>query len=264
MNENMSNPTDQELAIMLADLNRKVDSLSLVNQPVWEDWQEVDADITIESVEPRVFSFTDGLDPSLIFALGDPVRWKEDSGVFQFGYIYEVSTTTFTLINDNFSTSPTAVITDLYRGNKRSPIGHPFIFHNESTVANGDFTPDFSGTISVGVVGVDWWMEGASIRLIASTLGTGNAALQVSSISGFLNMRMPWFLLTSDPEASNYVNFGSYKDLIVDTSHEICYATTYIDGSEYGLTVVMIKSGGWGTGTYPINFAMTLIPYSLS
>lgn len=266
---NLTNPADQELPKYLADLRKDINNMSNVNQFYRGDWLEVYDDIAIDETTPRVFSFPDGIDPRDVFVLGDPVRWKEDGGAYQYGYIFELTATDFTVINDNFSTSPTAVISDFARGIVRRPIGHPLRFHNQSLQSNSDFTVA-AGSVTAGKVGVDWWMEGAVLNIIGTCLGTGNQSITTSSASTFnIVMRMPFLRLRNDPNVVGYVNISTPKPLVVNQgleAHGQCNFTTQVSSGIFTLCMVFQRNtlANWGSGTYDVDFDVRGVPYDLS
>lgn len=265
---NLTNPADQEMPKFLAGMRKDIDDVSKTNQFYKGDWVEIFEDITIEETTPRVFSFTDGIDPRDIFSLGDPIRWKEDGGAYQYGYVFEISATDFTAINDNFDTSPSAEITDLARGIVRQPVGHPKRFHNQATQANGDFSVA-SGSVTAGKVGVDWWMDGAVINLIGTCLGGTNQSITTSSASTFnIEMLMPWLQLRNDPNVSGYVNISTPHPLVVSQGNEAhgqCNFTTFVSGDIYTLGMKFQRKtlSNWGSGTYDVDFDIRGVPYDL-
>lgn len=265
---NLTNPADQEMPKFLADLKKNVDDVSKVNQFYRGDWLEVFDEIEVTETTPRVMAFTEDIDPRDVFVLGDPVRWKEDGGSFQYGYIFEITEDDFTVINDNFSTSGSAEISEFSRGIVRRPLGHPVIFHNQCTDANEDFEVA-SGSVTGGAVGIDWWMEGAVLNLIGSTLGMENDPVTTSSASTFgLNMIMPFLQLRNDPVVVGYVNISTSKPCVIKQGLEAigtCHFTTFVNSGIFTLGVVFNRNNfsNWGSDTYDLEFDLRGVPYDL-
>ena len=266
---NLINPSDQEMAKFLSSMRRDIDNVSKVDQFYRGDWLEVYDEIEVVETTPRVFAFTEDIDPREVFVLGDPVRWKEDGGDLQYGCIFELTANDFTVINDNFDTGGAAVITEFARGIVRRPLGHPMRFHNQSLQSNGDFTVA-SGSVTAGKVGVDWWMEGAVLNIIGTSLGTGNESITTSSASTFnLNMRMPFLQLRNDPNVVGYVSISTPKPLIVNQgleAHGQCNFTTFVSDGIFTLGMVFRRNlfSNWGSGTYDVDFDVRAVPYDLS
>lgn len=263
------NPVDKEFVDNLSDLSKRLYKLETNRQPYQGDWWEASDEITIVSTTPRVFSFTNGINPKDLFSLGDPVRWKEDNGAYQYGYIFELTTIDFTVVNDNFNTSPTAVISNLARGVVRTPIGHPKRFHNQSLQSNGDFTVT-PGSVTAGKVGVDWWMDGAVLNIIGTCLGTGNQSITTNGAATFsLSMRMPFLRLRNDPNVVGYVNISTPKPLIVNQgleAHGQCYFTTFVSAGVFTLGMIFQRYNftSWGSSTYDVDFDIKGVPYNLT
>lgn len=266
---NNLNPVDKEFTDYLNDLNKRLYKLETNRQPYQGDWWEASDEITIVSTTPRVFSFTNGLNPKDLFSLGDPVRWKEDGGAYQYGYIFELTTVDFTVSNDNFSTSPSAVISNLARGVVRTPIGHPKRFHNQILQSNSDFTVS-SGSVTAGKVGVDWWMDGAVLNIIGTTLGTGNQPITTSGAATFnITMRMPFLRLRNDPNVVGYVNISTPHPLIVNQgleAHGQTNFTTQFSAGVFTLCLILQRTGlaSWGSATYDIDCDLRGVPYNLT
>lgn len=263
------NPVDKEFTDYLNDLNKRLYKLETNRQPYQGDWWEASDEITIISTTPRVFSFTNGLNPKDLFSLGDPVRWKEDGGAYQYGYIFELTTVDFTVANDNFSTSPTAVISNLARGVVRTPIGHPKRFHNQILQSNSDFTVS-SGSVTAGKVGVDWWMDGAVLNIIGTTLGTGNQSITTNAVASFnVTGRMPFLRLRNDPNVVGYVNISTPRPLVVAQgleAHGQCKFTTQFSAGVFTLCMVFQRFNftNWGSSTYDVDFDVRGVPYNLT
>ena len=162
------NPSDIDLAKLIADHETRLRGLERTPQPFLGDWLEILN--PIEVVTGKVLKFTDDdLDPRNFFSLGDKVRWSENDAAFKYGYIFEISATTFTVINDEYTTGISGTITQFSRGIAAKPIGHPIRFHNQSLQSNGDFTVSI-GSVTAGKIGVDWWMDGAVIYIVGADL----------------------------------------------------------------------------------------------
>lgn len=263
------NPSDIDFAKFIADISNRLGALEKTPQPFLGDWLEILN--PIEVVSGKVCQFVDTeLDPRNFFSLGDKIRWKEDDGEFKYGYIFEISETTFNLINDDYLNGITGTITQFSRGIASKPIGHPIRFHNQSLQSNGDFTVAI-GSVTAGKIGVDWWMDGAVINIIGTNLGTGNQAITTSGASTFnITMRMPWFKLNNNPESSGYVNYSTPKPLIVNQgleAHGQISLTTLVElGTIFTLCVVFQRTGlaSWGSSTYDVDFDLRSMPYNLT
>lgn len=263
------NPVDKEFTDLIRDLQKRLYNLETARNSFFGDWYDFTEPITIITTTPRVFAFTNGINPKDVFSLGDPVRWKENGGALQYGYIFELTNTDFTVANDNFSTSPSAVITELGRGLVRTPVGHPKRFHNQILQSNSDFTVS-SGSVTAGKVGVDWWMDGAVLNIIGTTLGTGNQSITTNAVASFnVTGRMPFLRLRNDPNIVGYVNISTPRPLVVAQgleAHGQCNFTTQFSAGVFTLCMVFQRFNftNWGSSTYDVDFDVRGVPYSLT
>jgi hypothetical protein len=132
----------QSLPKVVSDLLARVKRLEIAPIPYLGDWRELAEPLEYVS-STEIQTVNENADLTRIFAIGDPIRYKQGAG-YKYGYITYVAATRLRIRAGSDYTVSNSAITDVARGLKLNATGFPVLFNmanSNYTASVGSFTP---------------------------------------------------------------------------------------------------------------------------
>lgn len=229
--------------------------------PNSQDWVKIVQAFSI--IDDNEIQFSDGdFDLASTFSLGDKLRYEVD-GTERYAYVGQHSDSNlvvYTSTDNDFGIGN--AVTNLYISKIATPSGHPIIFTNQSTFADGDIRNTPIDRVTAGKLGVDWFMIGPAIKLIGSTTGNANESITQSVAATILRIDFPWLKVPSGADPTDFVSTSSQRPILISGGAiiwDVGYITTRTDGGKTFLMLQVVTSNS--ETNFGVDFEAMTTPY---